>query len=385
MEFNYNEEGAFFIANLPSIIDLYDYQELTLSTIIQSLDQLPEGLVEWQVNDNVLRVKYLYQNIPVYVYLLIVKNKDNLKDINRILVEDKAVEDAEKAKTYVKSYIDQKENFVEGYYAQLSLLNLISKEPILIVDCSQWCLFSAGYLKQMGSLNINIVESNLFKVKLTDNDTLFTEGLGRFGIKDLQMINVPQEYQKVSAEFLSRLARYFIENGQIPNSCQEYPEVFEGQVCACLIEIDDVAKTLLKNKLIDRNVDNFLNHNKLLVSIHEKANIDLWYLNEQEAFDHLVNSKVYYSSTKHFQDEKLLAQATFNKTVQYLSKIEDLNNLMVLARNEKLDTDWYHLEMIENNEIILNNAENHLKIDLKDILNWNYKGVSPLYAYSLTD
>lgn len=383
MELNYKEDESFFIANLPSVIDLYDRSNLTLDAIIESLKQLPEELVEWEILDHILKVKYYYQDIYVNIYLSIVSNEEGLTGINRILVDDSSIVEAEQAKYYLKSYVEQKDNFVAGYYAQLSLLNLIAVDPILIVDCSQWCLYSPNYLKQMGTLNINIIDSNLFKVKLTDNDTLFTEGLGRFGIKDLQMINVPQKYHKICAEFLSRLSRYFIENGQLPNSCMEYPEVFEGKYCACLVTIDEVAKTLLKNKLINRDIDNFLNYNKLLVSIHKNPNVDLWYLNEQEAFDHLMQTKVYYSSPEHFKNEMLLAQATLYETIKYVEQIDDLNNLMVLAKNEKLDTDWYHIEKVDDNGIVLTNAQSYIKISLKDVLNWNYNGVSPLYAYSL--
>ena len=380
-------EKGYFETNKPSIIDLYALDNLNYDTIINNIQKqtIFSNVEICDIKDNILHVKVTYKKNVFSIYLKITKNDNtDLNNISRVLIDEKAIEQANQSSAYLKSYVLAKHNYVAAYYAQIKLLSCLCDKPLLIVDCTQWCIYSDKYIKHFAKHKVDIIDSNLFKIKYSFAGSLYTEGLERFGIKDLEMSGITEENQKTCASFLSRLARYFIENGQLPNTCQVYSEVFESPFYACLIDIEFALEELSKRKLINvKKRPKFLNTNRLYVSVHQDDELKTWYQNDEEVLEYLNNNKTYYTSTKHFEDEKQLAQETIVKTINFLEEIDDTSNLMILARNEEISTDWYYFSRVENGKIILKTADESLVVSLKDIMNWNYRGIAPLYAYSL--
>lgn len=386
-EMESNDDNEYFVANKPSVIDLYTLDNFTLDSLKARLEsqKLFEQLNIVSIKEGIMKIRVMYKASNFILYLKIISNDHiNLSQINRVLVDDDEIALASKCSKYIKTYVDAKSNFVQAYYAQLKLLYLLSDQPILIVDATQWCIYSNDYLRQFALLNIDIIDSNLYKVKYLEDGTIYTEGLERFGIKDIEMAGIEPHYIKSCASFLSQLSRYFIENGQIPNSCKVYNEVFEMPFYACLVDIENALDTLSEYAIVNPGKrDEYLNYNKLYVSVHAKFNMVDWYLNDEQVLQYLEDNTTFYTSTKHFEDEKELAQKTINSALNFLESIEDQNNLMILARNEAIDTDWYYFEAKEGKDYILKTDSDSLRVDINDILNWNYRGLTPLHAYSL--
>jgi len=383
-----NEVG-YFKVNKPSIIDLYALDDINCENIIENIKYIDESVFSnvelGDVKNNILHVKVTYKDSEFNAYLKIVDNiKNDLKGINKVLVENEKIEKANKTKKYIKSYIHAKHNYVKAYYVQLKLLALLTKEPLLIVDCTQWCIYSDKYIQHFLNNHVDIIDSNLFKIKHSNDGTLYTEGLERFGIKDVEMNGIEPEYRKACAAFLSRLSCYFIENGQLSNTCKAYIEVFEKPFYVCLVDIEFALEELSKRKLIKvKKRDESLNSNRLFISVHQSENMKTWYRNDEEVLEYLRDSVAYYTSPKRFNDERELAQKTVSRTIEILDEIDDLTNLMILAKNEEMIADWYYLSEYYEDKIILKTNDNSLVIDAGDVINWNYRGITPLYAYSL--
>lgn len=375
----------FFNTNQPSIIDLYTEDELTFTKIRYNISKsrFKNHIKCNQIEENICKVTFDYKDNLFDIYLSIIENKEDISDINSVLTSEKVINLANQSKSYVKSYIKSDHDYVEAYYAQIKLLAIISDKPLLIVDCSQWCIFSALYLKQFLENDVDIIDSNLFKIKIDDETTLYTEGLSRFGIKELQMVNVDSEHLKMSANILSRLGRYYIENGQIYNTCQEYPQIFEESFYVCLVNIEDILDDLIKFDFIKPSRMKYLNSNFLIVSLQIDDNNDNIYESNIEVFNHLSTNITYYTSEKHFIDEKQLAQNTLLNTISYLSEEELEKDLMIFARKEDITTDWYNFVKYYDGFLVLRNIDEIIEIKLEDVINWNYRGVFPLYAYSL--
>ncbi|MDF9866745.1 uncharacterized protein YlaN (UPF0358 family) [Bacilli bacterium PM5-3] len=383
-----NIEQGYFEANKPSIIDLFALDNnMSYQKIIDNINKrsIFSNVSISDIKDNILHVRVTYKDVDFNIYLKIMENRNSkLEAINKVLVDDETIKSANNANYYIKSYVDTKHDYVKAYYAQIKLLAIITDNPLLIVDCTQWCIYSATYINHFLKYNIDIIDSNLFKVKYTSDGCLYTEGLERFGIKDIEMNGISAQYQKACASFLSRLSRFFIENGQMPNTCQTYTEVFESPFYACLVDIEFALNELEHKGLINmKKRDKALNTNRLFVSVHSNDKLKSWYSNEIEVLDYLKNSVVYYTSQKHFEDEKKLAQETILDVINVLSELDDQANLMILARNEEISTDWYSFYEINGTKITMTTNEKELIVDVKDIINWSYRGISPLYAYAL--
>lgn len=388
MEEKVNKLKGNFKANRPSIVDLYvSEKEISLTTLKRRIEQsnLFQSVSVNIVNDDILRTDVLYKDISFSVYLKIMKNDDiDLLNISQVLVDEKEISAANKCEYYIKSFIEVKHDFVKAYYAQIKLLSLLSDNPLLIVDCSQWCIYSYRYINQVALSQVDIIDSNLFKIKATPEGTLYTDGLDRFGIKELEMVGITQKYTKACASFMSRLSRYFIENGQLANSCRNYSEVFESPYYACLIDMEEAMDELIETGIVSKQQkEESLLANRMYVSVHKDDQIEDWYYNSKEVLDFLLNNTSYYTSQEHFDNEKLLAQETLDKTIEFLRQIQDENNLMILARNEEISTDWYYFSSRNGSTFILKTNDSTLEIDFKDIINWNYQGITPLHAYSL--
>lgn len=376
-----------FKQNKPSIIDLYIDEEIVMDNILDRIksNTIFDSLEVVSDKDGLVKIKLKYKKNIFEIYLKVYNNNyEDLDKISRVLVDDELIEKAKKQKKYIKSYINPFEEYVKAYYAQIKLLSLISEEPIIIVDCSQWCIYSKSYIKQFMENNIDIIDSNLFKIKSDNDGTLYSEGLERFGIKNIEMNGIDKKYQKTCASFLSRLSRYFIENGQVSNTCQSYSEVYENNFYVCLIDIEIALPYLIKRKYINmKKRKKHLNENRINVSLHLSNDVDDWYSNDQSVLESLLDYNAYYTSQKHFEDERDLAQSTIEMVIEFLNEIDDINNLMILAKNNEINTDWYYLEKKEGNKFYIKTNESELVIKIDNILNWNYLGITPLYSFAL--
>lgn len=383
-----SEENRYFKANKPSIIDLYvNEKKLSLAKLEENLklSSLQDDIKTSYVNDDLLRVDYQYKEVKFSIYLKIMKNDDiDLFNISQVLTDNDKIEKANNCEYYIKSYVDAKHDFVKAYYAQIKLLASLSDVPLIIVDCSQWCIYSDKYIKQFSKSNVDIVDSNLFKIKATPEGSLYTDGLDRFGIKEIEMIGINKKYIKGCASFLSRLSRYFIENGQIPNSCKSYAEVFESPYYACIIDMKEAMDDLIDYGILTKEQrEESILADRMYVSIHADDEITKWYENSEEVLEYLLNKTTYYSSQDHFDNEKILAQETIGYAIDFLSKIDDESNLMILARSEDITTDWYYFSSRNESTFVLKTTDSTLEVDFNDIINWNYRGITPLHAYSL--
>jgi hypothetical protein len=383
-----NYDNDIFVANKPSVLYLYIDEVLSNGVLIKRLinNHSFDSLEVIQTNNDIVKVRVLYKEVYFNIFLKVDYNENlKLENIASVLVDDKDIEKAVHTNIVIKSFLDTKHEFVKAYYAQLKLLNCISTEPLLVLDNNQLCIYSKEYLAQFGSLNIDIVDSNLFKIRYDSHNTLYTTGLDRFGIKDFFIVRtLKSSYIKEVSDFMSRLARYFIENGQLINSCKKYPDIFETNYYACLIETKKVKKLLYDYKLVNKDNKNIIDaDNYLYLSLHSNNNVDDYIISDEEVLDYLGSNKIYYSSDAFFNCEKELAQQTLNKIVEFLENIEDQHNLMILARNEKINTDWYHYVSSENNIITIKNMERTLEVVLDDVIDWNYQGFAPLTAYAL--
>ncbi|MDL2211476.1 hypothetical protein LJB88_01200 [Erysipelotrichaceae bacterium OttesenSCG-928-M19] len=377
-----------FVPNKPSVIDLYTEDNMSIDDIETNLknNHLFKKMSFKKVKDNILEVTVEYKANTFRIYFKNISNeKCDLSKINKVLVNSESIAKAQQCKTYLKSYIKTTSHYLDAYYCQIKMLALLSKCPILIVDCTQWCIYSSAYISQFLKYDVDIVDSNLFKVKYLKPGTFYTEGLERFGIKDIEMSSIPTMYHRACAAFLSRLARFFIEKGQLENTCKAYTEVFEFPFYACIINIDEIIDNLKSLEIVNSNRDEALNTNRLFVTVHKTSDIENWYYNDEEVLKYLLETDTYYTSQKHFNDEMKLAQLTIRDTIDFISSIDDSHNLMILARNAEISTDWYYFSKIENDIITLKTNEKILEVEIKDVLNWNYRGVTPLYAYSLGD
>ncbi|WP_423363445.1 DUF4026 domain-containing protein [Mycoplasma sp. P36-A1] len=383
------EEEQLFVPNRPSVIDLYFDEETTFEDIELKLqDQtLFKSLEIINLQMGIMKVKVLYKDNYFSIYIKIVNNDDiDLTKINRVLVDEEDIYKAAKTSKYIKTYVDAKTNFVQAYYAQIKLLYLLSNKPLIIVDCTQWCIYSAKYLQQFALNDIDIIDSNLYKVKATPDNTIYTEGLERFGIKDIEMCGIDTKYIKSCASFLSQLSRYFIKNGQIANSWKIYNEVFEQDFYACIVDIEEAIITLDETAIINMEKrDQYLNENKLYITVHTEVDIEQWYLNDENVLKYLDENTTFYTDSDHFEDEKNLAQATIVNAINFLNDIEDQHNLMILARNQEINTDWYYFDSIEDGIFNLKTDSETLQVNLDDIMNWNYRGLTPLHAYSISE
>ncbi|MEG0686657.1 MAG: hypothetical protein RR425_05165, partial [Erysipelotrichales bacterium] len=183
-----DEITSTFQKNKPSIIDLYVADNyISLDSIKERIENstLFEKIEVSVLRDDILCAHVKYKQIMFDIFLKISDGEDkDIGSMNRVLVEDDTVALAAKCRKYIKSYVESDSDFIEAYYAQLKLLSVISDNSLLIVDCSQWCIYSYQYVEQFAKSNVDIIDSNLFKVKAKNDGVLYTEGLDRFGIKD---------------------------------------------------------------------------------------------------------------------------------------------------------------------------------------------------------
>lgn len=376
-----------FIPNKPSIIDLYINENIVMDDILLRLNnnEIFDAFKVISNKDGLIKMNVTYKNTSFEIYLKEYNNDyEDLDKISRVLVDDELIEKAKIQKKYLKSYVNANEEYVKAYYAQLKLLALISNDPILIVDCSQWCIYSKFYLKQFMINHVDIIDSNLFKIKSDNNGTLYSEGLERFGIKNIEMNGIDKKYEKACASFLSRLSRYFIENGQVSNTCQCFSEVYENTFYTCLIDIEVALPNLVKREYINmKRRAKYLNENRIYINLHSSNEVLDWYINDQEVLDAILDYDNYYTSQKHFEDERDLAHLTIDNVIDFLIDIDDVNNLMILAKNNEINTDWYYLEKREGNDFYIKNVQTDLHITVDSILNWNYLGITPLYSFIL--
>ncbi|MDR1781610.1 MAG: hypothetical protein LBR40_01215 [Bacilli bacterium] len=379
-------EEVLYIYNKPSIIDLYiDCDKINNNEIIERLKNTTNigNIISIENRNQIIKVEAKYDNNIYYLYLQILANKNNkLSDTSNVLVNDNIINKAKNKKFFIKSSLDTKHNFVNGYYYQLKVLNALSDEALLINDNSQGCLYSAGYLKQMANSNINIVATNLFKIRFDTKLCLYTQGLDRFGIKEIVMI-LNSEYYEEQVALLSRLARYYIEHGQVSNSVANYCEILENDDIGCLLEfsnlIDEYKEDYVK-KVVN---DLLINEDYLLFSLHESTDIDNYLISDITSLDKLRNNNVIYMSNNYFEQNKQLAQDNIIKVIELLDQSDEASNLMILALNDNLDARWYYYDDYVNDKIIIKSNNNILAINKSDVLDFNYKGITPLYSYCL--
>jgi len=382
-----NEETSYFIQNKPSVIDLYTQENPSIEMIQNQLalhQQLFDRLEIVDIKNDIVQVRVQYKEDLFVIYLRIMHNDSiDLTKLNHVLTQEEDIVQANHKTHYIKSFVETKNNFVKAYYAQLKVLYLLSSKPLLIVDCSQWCIYSKDYLSQYALNNIDLVDSNLYKIKY--NSTLgciYTEGLDRFGCKDVKLFGINQDYLKSSANFLSQLSKCFIENGQNPNTFTSYENIFERELYICLIDMDKVKESLIEKGIYQNN--NSDTENILFLSLHDKeTGINTWYENDLDTLNQLKDYPLIYSSIDSIKNQEALAQATINKAIDFISSIDDTQNLMVLAKDNKGNSDWYYYASKHNQTYTLNSHDSSITVNKHDILNWVYRGITPAIAYHL--
>ncbi|MDR3215128.1 MAG: hypothetical protein LBT75_02490 [Bacilli bacterium] len=377
---------ALFVPNQPSIIDIFiSDKKFNNKDIIKRINEsaFSEDVNVIDIKKQIIKVEITYKSVDFQLYLQIVANKrDEIKEVSSVLVNEDIIDEAYHCKFYIRSYLDAKHDFVKGYYAQLKVLASLSDNPLLIFDNSQWCLYSVGYLQQCAKYDVDIIDSNLFKIRYDGKHCLFTQGLGRFGIKEVVMVLASDYYTEISY-LLSRLARYYIENGQLVNSITKYPEVLESASFGCLLEFSAIKEQYDLASIKKVVNERLISDDYLLFSVHDSEDINNYLISYDNSLEKLKNRKLIYTSTRYFEDEKQLAQKTLDSVIELLNEIDDQNTLMVLASDDTLNIDWYYYDGCSNNKIILKNNLNVLAITKEEVLKWNYKGITPLYAYSL--
>jgi len=387
-----NEEvlTPYFTPNKPSIIDLYTQDTLTIEYLLYRLS-LPNTLFDklkaTNLNKGIILVDVTYQGADFKIYLKI-EEKDhqfNLGNINRILIDDETLSQAQRCSRFVKSYVEAKHDFVKAYYAQITLLYLATEKPLLIYDFCQNCLYDSGYIQQYGLLPINIVDSNLYKINYSKEGFIYTRGLDCFGIKDIVMFDIDEGLVQPIAKFISNIAKCFIENGQIDNSFKNYNDMFHVDFFICLIDIEQAIPTLKSKGLLNyNNINKAIIDNKMFMSIHmSEDTINEWYVNDLNAMEYIIEKGIYYTSDDLVDNERLLAQSTLDAVIKALYTKKDLGNLMIQAKDENMHVDWYIFENIEDGLYVLKSDTKTIKIPKDHIINFNYKGITPVNAYCI--
>lgn len=383
------QEKSMFKKNKSSIIDLYvtDESELDLNVVANKLEgskSVFNSIEAKIVADNILKVNVTYKEENFLVYFKLVQNTDIIDGITEVLVDHDKIEKAKKANVYLKCLVDEEYNFIAAYYAQIRLLALISDNPLIIVDCTQWCIMDGNYLKGISRTSVDIIDSNLFKVKLRGGDWLYTEGLERFGIKEFDMINVDSRYIRACAGFMSRIAKYFIEFGQQSNTLQKYTDLLNDRIYTCLIDIESAIKmdSDISNYFIDEHFKKYTT-NRILITL-QSSEITLDYTrNSIDSLEHLLSVKKYYSSDKYLRDKKVMAEETIKDIAEHVIKFEDCHNLMVLARDDYFNTKWYYFVKYLDDKFYFKDESVELIATIDQVLDWNYQGINPLYYYTI--
>ena len=379
-------EEVLYFYNKPSIIDLYiDETGINNKILIERLYQAKTigTIISLENKQQIIKLTTRYENNSYHLYLQIrTRNDVDLRAMSNVLVNEERLSQAEKQKFYLKTSLETKRDFIKGYYYQLKVLAALSAKPLLLNDNSQACLYSAGYLKQLANSQAWLVDTHLFKIRFDSQLCLYTEGLDRFGIKEVVMI-LDSAYGEEQAALLSRLARFYIENGQVSNSITHYPEVLENNDLGCLLEFASLTAEYGSQEVSKVVNDLLINEDYLLFSLHEKIENDDYLLSERASLVKLKSKNIIYMSRPYFEQLKIIAQENIIKVVQLLLKMEAAHNLMILTLDENLNTGWYYFDDYVNDKIIIKSHDNVLAITARDVLNFNYKGITPLYSYCL--
>ncbi|MGL4383556.1 MAG: hypothetical protein ACRCTA_07560, partial [Bacilli bacterium] len=365
-----------------SIIDLYLNNDHSLETILEQEDFhafFSQYVVTFK--DEVAIINLVFNEQPFTMYLKVIKQKEyDITKLNNVLVKEQDIKKASLKTSYLKCYLETNTNRVLGYYAQIKLLALCSIDGLCIVDNSQWCIYPISYLEMFLPSKALIIDTNLFKINTNGDNIIYTRGLGRFGVKDLIMNNINPDYIQGAVTFLSKLARYFIEFNQEVNTCQRYDEVFSDQLYTCIMSSSNYL-----DYIKDFEVDHLDLQDYVFVSVlQDPENHDFHYSND-ETLAYLTNNNNYYNSEKHFKDLKILAQETINDIIDVIEGLqyqEDNDHLMIFYKDETITTEWYiFVERKDDIIYVVDINEEIHKINNENILNWNYKGITPINSY----
>lgn len=371
-------EKKYLDQSYPSIIDLYVDKTCILEDINKYFSNQQYFLnYDFKIIDNEL-IKIVVSDKERYYtcFIKIIDNDLNFDDLSETFVSNESKQLASNQKQCFSIYMSCDD--VKSYYIQLRLISLLHPNTILIYDNNQDNLYSYGYLKHILNINVDPIDNNLFKINHYENGWLHTTGLTRFNIRELEFSNVDENNVKAVVTYIRNLALYMIKNGQEKHNLEVLEDVFGLDLITTLHNVDDISKLdyQLFNQLRDyRKIEDIYNH----YFVEVKSN------NDKNIFDQITNHLFYYRDEIDIQNNKQIAQLTLNDIVKFVEDLEDCENLMIFARNENFELDWYSYVSIDEKMIVLATEDDEIKLSIDEVYNWNYRGVIPLYSYMIQE
>lgn len=371
-------EKKYLDQSYPSIIDLYVDKTCILEDINKYFSNQQYFLnYDFKIIDNEL-IKIVVSDKERYYtcFIKIIDNDLNFDDLSETFVSNESKQLASNQKQCFSIYMSCDD--VKSYYIQLRLISLLHPNTILIYDNNQDNLFSYGYLKHILNINVDPIDNNLFKINHYENGWLHTTGLTRFNIRELEFSNVDENNVKAVVTYIRNLALYMIKNGQEKHNLEVLEDVFGLDLITTLHNVDDISKLdyQLFNQLRDyRKIEDIYNH----YFVEVKSN------NDKNIFEQITNHLFYYRDEIDIQNNKQIAQLTLNDIVKFVEDLEDCENLMIFARNENFELDWYSYVSIDEKMIVLATEDDEIKLSIDEVYNWNYRGVIPLYSYMIQE
>lgn len=370
----------FTLDSYPSIIDLYVDKTCVLDDIKNNFST-QNYFTEYDCiifDNDLIKLLVKHNNINYQCFIKVIDNELNFDNVSNTFVSDDSIKLAKMQKQCFSVYMSC--NDIDCYYVQMRIIALLHKDTILVYDNNQDNLFSPGYLYQLLSLNVNPIDNNLFKINYYENGWLHTSGLNRFRIKELEFA-VDDKYDvKNIVSYIRNLALYMIKNGQENINQQVIEDVLGIDVITTLHNVDDINKDnyQLFNQLREyRNISDVYNHYFVEVVLNNS--------NYNDINEYLNHNLFYYRDEEDINNNKIIAQSTLFEIIEFVSDIDDLENLMIFARNDDFELNWYTYESIEGKYINLSNEEEIVSLKISDVYNWNYRGVIPLYSYMINE
>lgn len=314
---------------------------------------------------------------------------------NNIFVTEKDLKIMDEINFYVYSEVlFNPETGIENYYEQFKVLTTAA-DIAFFYDTSAWKCITKEYVEFMENIDKETMIKNMYTI-VTYENWIFTNGLKRFGLNDLEIMHHNQE--KSSEVFLERLVYNMFEYGNIIS--EKYINEFEfyGYI---LYPIEKALEIFEEKYILDKDFrgEEFLNDSQVILIFNENK------INENNIvksidFTNFSNSDRFYLPSEVDSRNNILAANTFDLLKETLSdNVKILSNVQVKFRmrtNDDVEIIFGYINEVFNDELSVNLLNDSFFSDLKigdevrvkqsEIYDWNLDvdlSVTPYNVFGL--
>ncbi len=273
------------------------------------------------------------------------------------------------------------QNFpLEDYQRQLKLINSIVADTSVFIDISSYNAYSGAWISYTATFEYPPSLNYLYTVNAVYNDEniddnkenaeywLYTKGLNRMGINELEIIGVYKS-KAVYNELLDAVAKLFIEKGTPPDGLV-FGAVFGVKVCTFPFE-EAIKKINIDDKFIGVNKEDRYNNDTLvLIAVDDDNNYhSLEYYREK-----LSSNPIFMLSNF---ETSLMREAAFEKVdyfIQLLTQYKNEENTKFLVKlgfgEKQIEHLWFEVHNFNDNgyfdATLINTPHNEEEIKLKE-------------------